>query len=282
MNTRPVAAIQDSVMPTLFVPHGAGPCFFMDWNPPHAWDRTAQFLKNICTSLSQRPKAIVLISGHWLENNFTVGSNSRPGLIYDYRGFPAHTYELQYPAPGNPDLAARITDLLTQANLPCAQDPVRGYDHGVFIPLKVMFPDADIPVVQLSLRNDLDPRAHLDSGRALAPLREEGVLIVGSGMSFHNMRGYGDPKFGPVSDEFDDWLTQVVTMPGPQRRQALAEWDRAPGARLAHPINAEEHFLPLLVAAGAAGDDPGQQVFTDRVMEVTLSAYRFGASEDIQ
>lgn len=281
MNTTTAATSgQSVVMPTFFVPHGAGPCFFMEWNPPDAWDRTADFLRNIRATLPQRPSAILLISGHWLEQRFTVGSHPQPDLIYDYRGFPAHTYELQYPAPGSPELAARTSELLAQANLPHAQDPVRGYDHGVFIPLKVMFPEAEIPVVQLSLRQDLDARAHLALGAALAPLREEGVLIVGSGMSFHNMRGYGDPGFGPVSDEFDRWLTAAVALPGPQRWQALAQWDEAPAARLSHPPAAEEHFLPLLVAAGAAGDDAGQRVFSDRVMEVTLSAYCFGNCAD--
>src|SRR5690606_20463455 len=125
---------------------------------------------------------------HWLGPAFSVTSNPRPGLLYDYHGFPAHTYERRYPAPGNPQLAARIVDLLTRHALPAIEEPNRGFDHGVFIPLKLMFPDADIPVVQLSLRQDMDPAAHIKAGQALASLRDEGVLIVGSGMSFHNMR----------------------------------------------------------------------------------------------
>src|SRR5690606_7527466 len=157
------------------------------------------------SGLPARPTAIVLVSGHWLEPAFSVTSGSQPALIYDYNGFPEHTYELRYPAPGEPQLAARITELLGRAQLPAEQNPTRGYDHGMFIPLKLIFPDADIPVVQLSLRHDLDAQARLDAGRALASLRDEGVLIVGSGMSFHNMRGYGDPRFGPISDEFDAW-----------------------------------------------------------------------------
>ena len=140
----------------------------------------------------------------------------------------------------------------------------------------LMVPQADIPVVQLSLRHDLDPQAHLDAGAALAPLRDEGVLIVGSGMSFHHMRGYGDPRFGPVSDTFDDWLTQAVEAEPSRRRAALAAWEQAPQARLCHPPRAEEHLLPLMVAAGAGGSDAGRKIFSDRVMETTLSAFRFG------
>ncbi|NCA72574.1 MAG: dioxygenase, partial [Sphingobacteriia bacterium] len=190
-------------MPTLYVPHGAGPCFFMDWNPPDAWNAMADFLTNVASTLPARPSSIVLVSAHWLEPAFSVTSGAQPELFYDYSGFPPHTYELRYPASGAPQLAARMAGLLGKAQLPVQQDAARGFDHGMFIPLKLMFPDADIPVVQLSLRADLDPQAHLDAGRALASLRDEGVLILGSGMSFHNMRGYGDPRFGPISDAFD-------------------------------------------------------------------------------
>ena len=263
-------------MPTLFVPHGAGPCFFMDWNPPTAWNAMADFLKGLAARLPARPTAIVLVSGHWLQPTFSVTTAARPTLIYDYHGFPPHTYELRYPAPGDPALASRIAGLLDGAALGGREDAQRGFDHGMFIPLKLMFPDADIPVVQLSLRSDLDPRAHIEAGRALQALRGEGVLIVGSGMSFHNMRGYGDPRFAPISDEFDHWLTAAVELPPGERDWALQSWEDAPAARLCHPPRAEEHLIPLLVAAGAAGDSNGRKVFSDRVMHTTLSAYRFG------
>ncbi len=265
-------------MPTLFVPHGAGPCFFMDWNPAHAWDATARFLKSVAASLPAKPKAIVVISGHWLEDDFRVTGASQPGLIYDYNGFPAHTYELRYPAPGDPALAARIVELLGAAGMPASRDDARGFDHGVFIPLKLMFPDAQIPVVQFSLRNDLEPQALLAAGQALAGLRDEGVLIVGSGMSFHNMRGYGDARFGPISDEFDTWLSSVVESEPAQRNAALLAWEQAPSARLCHPPRGEEHLLPMLVAAGAGGDSVGHKLFSDRVMETTLSAFGFGST----
>lgn len=274
-----ISSGSEARMPTLFVPHGAGPCFFMDWNPPHAWHHTRDFLEGVAATLPSRPTAIILVSGHWLGSEFSVTSNARPNLIYDYHGFPAHTYELRYPAPGEPQLASRIVDLLKQHQIPAGEDPNRGLDHGAFIPLKLMFPNADIPVVQLSLRYDLDPAAHLKAGQALTPLRDEGVLIIGSGMSFHNMRGYGDPQFGPISDQFDRWLVDAVTAPPVQREQALANWASAPGARLSHPSRAEEHLLPLMVAAGAAANDSGEHVFSDRVMEVTLSAFRFSSNQ---
>lgn len=268
--------VRHSTMPTLFVPHGAGPCFFMEWNPRNAWDAMAGFLKGIAATLPAKPTAIVVVSGHWLQPTFSVTGAARPGLIYDYHGFPPHTYELRYPAPGSPALAGRIAALLDDASPGGQQDFQRGFDHGMFIPLKLMFPAADVPVVQLSLRNDLDPLAHIEAGRALQVLRDEGVLIVGSGMSFHNMRGYGDPRFASISDEFDHWLTAAVELPPTERDRALQCWERAPAARLCHPPGAEEHLIPLLVAAGAAGDSIGRKVFSDRVMHTTLSAYRFG------
>ncbi|MET4163272.1 aromatic ring-opening dioxygenase catalytic subunit (LigB family) [Marinobacterium sp. MBR-111] len=265
-----------STQPTFFVPHGAGPCFFMDWNPPDAWDRMEAFLRGIRETLPEQPRAILLVSAHWLEPTFSTTSSEQPDLIYDYYNFPPHTYELTYPAPGQPALAQRVIELLQQAVLPAATDAGRGFDHGMFIPLKLMFPEADIPVVQLSLRRDLDAEAHLQAGRALQSLRDEGVLIVGSGMSFHNMRGYRDPRFGPISDEFDAWLAQTVEADPAVRWQALAHWDQAPRARECHPERQEEHLLPLMLAAGAAGDDQGRHVFVDRVLETSLSGYRFG------
>src|SRR5690606_17354242 len=122
-------------MPVLFVPHGAGPCFFMDWNPADTWDRMAAFLKGVAATLPQAPRAIVLVSGHWLEPAFSVTGSARPPLIYDYSGFPPHTYELTYPAPGDPELAQRIAGLLGENGAQAGVDPGRGYDHGVFIPL---------------------------------------------------------------------------------------------------------------------------------------------------
>lgn len=266
---------QTARQPTLFIPHGAGPCFFMDWNPPHAWDKMADFLKGVAQTLPAKPKAILLISAHWKSPCLSVTGASKPELIYDYYGFPDHTYELTYPAPGEPKLAQRLADLLTQHNLPTQVNAQRGFDHGMFIPLKLMFPNADIPVVQLALHSSLEPELHTAIGNALTSLRDEGILIMGSGMSFHNMRGYGDKRFGPISDEFDAWLTGAIAKPIEQRTALLNRWFDGPQALLCHPINEEEHLIPLLVAAGAGGNAGGKKIFSDRVLETTLSAYRF-------
>ncbi len=264
-------------MPTLFIPHGAGPCFFMDWHPADAWDKTAAYLRSIPASLPARPQAIVLVTAHWLAPQPSMGSAAQPGLLFDYGGFPPHTYELTYPAPGAPLLAERASGLLAGAGFAPVQDGARGYDHGTFIPLKVAFPDADIPVLQLSLLQSLDAAAHIRMGQALEPLRDEGVLIIGSGMSYHHMRGFGDPRATAISTAFDHWLGETVALPAPERNARLADWAMAsgPAGRLSHPPRAEEHLLPLHVVAGAAGDSRGAKVFTDRVMAVDISAIRF-------
>lgn len=261
-------------LPTLFIPHGAGPCFFMDWTrgPTDTWDKTAAWLKGLVAGLPERPKAILVISGHWEEPQFTVGASPRPPLIFDYYGFPEATYRLRFDAPGSPALAARAAELLGEAGFPAAQDPNRGFDHGVFVPLLLATPDADIPVVQLSLRADLDPEAHLAAGRALAPLRDEGVLILGSGMSWHNMAGFS-PAFTARSQAFDAWLSATMADPA-GRHEAIRHWDRGPYAREAHPR--EEHLAPLFVVAGAAEGEPGRQVFHDVAMDVAISGFAFG------
>ncbi len=261
--------------PAIFLPHGGGPCFFMDWTwgPADTWHATQRFLESIASTLPAHPKALLVISGHWEEPAFTAGSAAAPQLIYDYSGFPAHTYQLTWPAPGNPSLAARVADLLRDAGLPAATDPNRGYDHGVFVPLKVAFPQAEIPVVTLSLAHSLDPALHIAAGRALAPLRDESVLIIASGMSFHNLRAYLHPETVDRARAFDTWLTSAVESPVTERDALLAKWREAPFAAFAHPR--EEHLIPLMVAAGAGGDAPGKRIFTDEPMGAKISAYRF-------
>jgi aromatic ring-opening dioxygenase catalytic subunit (LigB family) len=261
-------------LPTLFIPHGAGPCFFMDWTrgPADTWDRTAAWMRELINSIGRRPKQILVVSGHWEQRLFSVTSGAKPPLVYDYGGFPEHTYKLRWDAPGSPELAGRVQDLLAAARIPTAADPERGFDHGVFVPFKLIVPDADIPTVQLSMKAGLDPAEHLAVGRALAPLRDEGVLIVGSGMSWHNMRGF-TPRFTEASMVFDDWLKAAIADPA-WRDDRLAHWEAAPFGRDAHPR--EEHLIPLLVAAGAAEGEPGATVFTDRVMDVAISAFAFG------
>lgn len=260
-------------MPTMFICHGAGPCFFMPWTrgPADTWDPMAAWLRQLVATLPERPKAVLVISGHWEEPVFTVGSSPSPPMLFDYYGFPEETYRLAFKASGSPALAARVRDLLGGAGLPTAENPERGYDHGVFVPMLLMTPQADIPVVQLSLCDGLDPAEHLAAGRALAPLRDEGVLILGSGMTWHQ-RGFL-PRFGPLAAGFDAWLEGVMT--DPKGREAeICRWEEAPYAREAHPR--EEHLAPIFVAAGAAPDEPGRQIFRDTPMGVTLSAYQFG------
>ncbi|MBI4083065.1 MAG: dioxygenase [Candidatus Lambdaproteobacteria bacterium] len=263
-------------LPTLYIPHGGGPCFFMAWTmgPPDTWERMAAYLRGLGTSLPALPEALLVISAHWEEPAATVTTAGAPPLLFDYYGFPPHTYALTWPAPGQPALAERVRALLGGAGFATAADGRRGYDHGVFIPLKVAFPGANIPTVQLSLLAGLDPIQHLAMGRALAPLREEGVLIVGSGMSYHNMRAFMTAAAGPDSDAFDGWLAETVALEPALRDARLVEWEQAPAARRCHPR--EEHLLPLMVAAGAAGSDRGRREFRDRVMGSTVSAHRFG------
>jgi aromatic ring-opening dioxygenase catalytic subunit (LigB family) len=265
-------------LPTLYIPHGGGPCFFMDWDPPHTWDKLAEWLGKLGESFD-RPKAIVVVSGHWEADAFSATSNPHPPLIYDYYGFPEHTYRIQYPAPGAPELAREISELLRQEGIASRSDLARGFDHGVFIPFKVIYPNADVPIVQLSLKAGLDPAAHMELGRALAPLRRQGVLIVGSGMSYHNLREFG-LEHNQDSDRFDAWLTDAACTPDPEQRTAkLAQWRNAPGARKAHPR--EEHLIPLMVAAGAAGEDAGLKIFHDRIMGAAISAFGFGTPANL-
>ncbi|RME22638.1 MAG: dioxygenase [Deltaproteobacteria bacterium] len=264
-------------LPTLYIPHGGGPCFFMEWTmgPPDTWERMRAWLQGLGQRLANA-RALLVVSAHWEEPVVTVQTGARPPLYFDYYGFPPHTYALTWPAPGAPDVARRAVALLQDAGFATATDPDRGFDHGVFVPLKVAVPDARIPTFQVSLRQGLDAPEHLAIGRALAPLRREGVRIIGSGMSFHNMGALmqgGGPRALQASRRFDAWLETVCAAPAPRRRAALANWQQAPDARFCHPR--EEHLLPLMVVAGAAGDDPGRVPFRDRVMGVEVAAVEF-------
>lgn len=261
----------DLRQPSLYIPHGGGPCFFMD-DPRGTWTGMETFLRTLATHLPERPKAILIVSGHWETDGFAFTGGERPELIYDYYGFPPHTYELRYDVPGSPTLAAHAAALLREAGLPAGLDSARGLDHGVFVPLKVAFPDADIPVVEMSVDRNLDPALHIAAGRALASLRDEGVLIVGAGMSFHNMRGYGDPRATEPSRRFDAWLAEAATGAGATRGAALIRWKDAPDAAYSHPR--EEHLLPLMVAAGAS-DAAGEHIYSEVVMQTAISGFRF-------
>jgi len=267
--------------PSIFLPHGGGPCFFMNPAPgggfappdPMWWPMEA-YLKSLIASLPERPKAILLISGHWEAAQFTVQTGDHPQLYFDYYNFPPHTYQLRWDAPGAPELAHRVAALLSEAGFPVAQDPVRGWDHGVFVPMKVVAPGADIPLVQLSLKTDLNPAEHIRAGAALESLRDDGVLIVGSGMSFHNLRERGDQATARA-DAWDDALSNAVTDADPARRAArVADWASLPFARYAHPR--EDHLLPLMVALGAGGADAATHDHKSHVLGWAVSGYRFG------
>lgn len=269
-------------LPALFIPHGGGPCFFMEWTmgPADTWDNMAAWLGQLGIALEkryQKPDAIVVFSAHWECHKVTVNSGAKPSLIYDYYNFPPHTYELSYPAAGHPQLAGEIENLLDAADIDCDLDPAHGFDHGVFIPFLLIYPRADIPIVQVSLKAGLDPGEHLAIGAALAPLRQKNILLVGSGFSYHNMEGMmggvNQPGPIPASAEFDQWLTNTCTLPPEQRTQALGQWQQAPRARTAHPR--EEHLLPLMVAAGAATTDSGQHIYRDQVLGAVVSGFQF-------
>nr|WP_315229515.1 class III extradiol ring-cleavage dioxygenase [uncultured Albidiferax sp.] len=266
-----------TTLPTYFISHGGGPWPYMD--------SMREAMRGLATSLADMPrqypapKAILVVSAHWEENAFSVMSNPHPGMLYDYGGFPPHTYKVVYPAPGAPELAERIQGLLAGAGLPVRLDAERGFDHGTFSPLVVMYPDADVPLLQVSLKTGLDPAVHIALGRALAPLRDEGVLIVGSGLSYHNLRQFGPPGKAP-SMAFDQWLQDTVVAARPAEREArLLDWAAAPAARIAHPR--EEHLLPLMVAMGAAENDTATCVYhEDNVFGgITVSSFRFDSSK---
>lgn len=262
--------------PTLFIPHGGGPCFFMDpppsW-PRDTWDRMAAFLRGLNASLGRRPAAVLVVSGHWEAPRPTLNIAPRPQLLFDYHGFPAHTYQLRYPVAGAPALAAEAGALLGDAGFVADVEDARGIDHGVFVPFMLVYPHADVPILQLSLVQGLDPAEHLAIGRALAPLRARDVLIVGSGMSYHNLPDLMARQRDPAAEDFDAWLG--AAMIDPQRRDdALRHWHEAPGALASHPT--AEHLLPLMVAAGAASGEPGTRIYADHILGKALSGFRFG------
>lgn len=269
--------MSDVVLPTYFISHGGGP-----W--PYVEEMRSEMpileasLQDIPRQLNIPPAAILMISGHWEAASFTVMSHPHPPMLYDYSGFPPHTYSVRYAAAGSPALAQRVYDLLRAANLPAAMDAERGFDHGAFTPLAVMYPNAEIPVVQLSLHANYDPALHLALGSAIAPLRSENILIIGSGLSYHNLRAFGLGA-KQVSHTFDLWLQDTLLHSSPeQRSKKIIAWAQAPAARLAHPQ--EDHLLPLMVALGAAEHEAATMVYHEEAFlgGVTASSFRFGES----
>ena len=266
-------------LPVFFIPHGGGPWHVMAdaFGDPVGYGKLKDYLVDLGQKCSPEIKAILVISGHWEETVPTVHFGTNPPLFYDYYGFPDFTYNLKWQAPGNPELALRIEEQLINAGFTSARETQRGYDHGTFVPFMIAFPEAKIPVVQLSMVNSLDPSTHIAMGKALEPLRYEGVLIVGSGMSYHNMRGFMSGGSSAANDSklFGDWLTNTVENLDPQKRNnSLVDWQKAPGARNSHPRS--EHLVPLFVAAGAAGTDIGHRDYSGKLNSIHVSGYKFG------
>ena len=225
------------------------PCRYWETPAIPPWSR----LFRTCLKQLARPDAILVVSAHYETETTTISGTAVPDMIFDYYGFPDPAYQLRYAAPGAPDLASEIAAKLNAKNIDCAVDNERGLDHGTFVPLLLMYPDADIPVMQLSIANDLDPQKHIAIGQALSTLSKKNILVLGSGMSFHNMKAYRDitPDNKNAGLLFNSWLTETLTSPAfeaDNRFKRLTEWQNAPESRFAHPR--EEHLLPLHVCAG--------------------------------
>lgn len=248
----------------VYFSHGGGPLPILG-DPGHK--AMVDFMVRLPNQL-KKPDAILVISAHWEENTATLLGAQNPVMFYDYYGFPDEAYEINYPAPGNPELASKMVTLLEKNNIPARIDSQRGFDHGLFIPLKLMYPDADIPALQLSLLRGLHPMAHIALGNALRALMNENILVIGSGFSFHNMRAFswqGVDAPDPANDAFQNWLIEGCTGPLSQsdRERRLIDWEQAPSARYCHPR--EEHLMPLLVCAGMA-EKPGKVIFDDHIL----------------
>jgi len=268
-NLAPFSTLCDTMttasrLPTAFVSHGGGPSFFMegrgggfDYIDMHS--EAKKSLERLPKQLrAEKPDAIVMITAHWEGAQVLVsGKDQYTKLFYDYSGFPPETYKLEYRAPTNPQLAAQIVQMLTNQGIPANLDKSRDWDHGVFIPLKVMFPNADIPVIAMSILQGYDPSKHIAIGKALEPLRDQNVLILGSGFATHNF----DPRSSSGNIPFVDAVAAAISKPQEEREKVFASWATLPGARLAHAEGGEDHFMPMLVVLGAAGADAGKEMY---------------------
>lgn len=275
--------------PAICVSHGGGPLPVLG-DPNH---------KDIVYSLKNRvpkilkldtpdaPRAIIVVTAHWSTKDPTISSSASHQLLYDYGGFPPESYKLKYPAPGAPDIAKEVNDALAKEGLKPVLDSKRGWDHGLFIPFLLIRPQADIPLIQLSVLESEDPEAHLRMGRALSVLRDQNIALVGSGFaSFHNLRimfalmqnPAGSKQFAPLSDEWSRTLTEALEVEDvAERDRRLAEWRKFPHAYHMHPEGGAEHFLPLLVTAGSAGQEDGKvKKYKDTFAGVAIWTYYWG------
>ena len=248
----------------VYFSHGGGPLPILG-DPGHK--AMVDFMQKLPSQL-RKPNAILVISAHWEESTATILGSQTPSMFYDYYGFPDEAYEIDYPAPGSPELAKRIVELLNKNNIVARIDFKRGFDHGLFIPLKLMYPQADIPSLQLSLIRGLNPAIHLALGKGLRELIHENILIIGSGFSFHNLNAFsweGINTPDSPNENFQHWLIEVCTsqISQSEREKRLIEWQKVPFARYCHPR--EEHLMPLHVCQGIA-DKQATLIFNDYIM----------------
>ncbi len=268
MNNKPHASSNT----VLYISHGGGPLPLLG---DESHKELVDCLKNISSTLA-KPSAILLVSAHWECDKLTITSGTTPSLIYDYYGFPANSYEIEYPAPGDPALAHKIFTLLRDYGIDANLDDQRGFDHGLFVPLKIMYPEANIPCIQLSLVNSLNPVEHIRIGEALTGLKDENILVIGSGFSFHNLKAifsHSTSEIDILNESFEQWLVDTCSnelIDEHVRERMLIDWESAPGARYCHPR--EEHLLPLHVCYGLA-KSPAREVFTLEVMNKKASTY---------
>lgn len=259
-------------MRVVYLSHGGGPMPLLG-DPSH--DELVGTLKDIAQAI-EKPAAIIVVSAHWEASQATITSATEPELIYDYYGFPPESYQIQYPAKGSPELALALEKTFHDHGVAVALDEHRGFDHGVFVPLKIMFPDADIPCIQVSLVKGLDPDEHIKIGEAIAELNIPNLLVIGSGFSFHNMREFFAPNTHDTiakNQAFESWLIETCSddsLTYAAGKQRLMDWSHAPGARFCHPR--EEHLLPLHTCYGVA-QGPANKVYELHVLGKKASAY---------
>lgn len=261
-----------SPLPSLYISHGSPMTAIQ---PRRIGERLAELAREL-----PRPKAVVIATAHWLARQPHVGGATRPETIHDFYGFPQALFDIQYPAKGEPALAAHVTELLDKAGLPTTLDPTQGLDHGAWVPLRLLYPDADIPVVPLSIQPQLGPAHQYAVGRALAPLRNEGVLVIGSGSITHNLHdfrsGYSEEREAPYVRAFIEWIEQKLSEGDVT---ALLDYRRqAPFAERAHPT--DEHLLPLFLALGAAGESAHAQRIDAGIEHglLAMDIYRFDSA----
>jgi aromatic ring-opening dioxygenase catalytic subunit (LigB family) len=274
MNPTPLHYNKDISQPgsIMYLTHGGGPLPLLG-EPSHR--ELVDFLTEIPATLIA-PNAILVISAHWEEAVPTITSSRAPDLLFDYYGFPDESYTISYPAPGAPELAGMIHQLFLEQGLAANLDNQRGFDHGVFIPLKIMYPKANIPCIQVSLQNNLLPQDHLQLGQVLSRLRKENLLVIGSGSSFHNLRAFREhstESSRQANEAFEQWLAETLIddrLTKEEREERLRQWEQAPAARYCHPR--EEHLLPLHVCYGIAAR-PAARMYAMEVMGRKVSAY---------